>query len=374
MQWFKRNRPLVRHISILMASITVGSVLYVLLVHISGILTIHNFNSNLPGQVQFLLLKICLPWLLLSPLATVIAIKVPLSPDRWMSPALMHLGLFLTLSLVHGLAISYTYHYFEDMAPNMRGYQAWQHTGHFLFGNSLFLIDMIIYTLFIASFNLKNFYAIAQQKQLDSAKLNQQLTQSKLEALRMQVNPHFLFNTLNVISVLVLKNANEQAGQMIERLSCFFRQTLNDNHQKMLPLERELDMIQNYLAIEQVRFGDRLKVTIKCDKEVKSMLVPNMILQPLVENAMQHGLGQKEGKGTLSIICHCDDNYLYLQIQDDGVGYNALHFDNQKSAGIGINNVKERLQQIYGNKHKFDIKGAESKGVTVSLVLPKQKA
>ncbi|WP_196137545.1 sensor histidine kinase [Aliikangiella sp. G2MR2-5] len=372
MQWLSRNKPLVKHVLILMSSITLGGIIYVLLAQLSGLLTIHEFEPHPISQISFLLLKICLPWLLLSPLVTIIALRIPLSPVKWASPALIHLGLFLLVSLAHGIAISYSYHYLEDMSPGMRGYQPWQHAGHFLFGDSLFLIDIIVYTIFISSFNLKNFYAIAQQKELDSVRLNQQLTQAKLETLQMQVNPHFLFNTLNVISVLVLKNDSEKAGQMIERLSNFFRQSLNDNHQMMVTLKHELETIQNYLAIEQVRFGEKLSIEINCDKKLESIKVPNMILQPLVENAMNHGIGQIEGLGKLTIDCNQIKDRLTLRVEDNGAGFD--YKQNKQSSGIGLTNVKARLQQIYGDDHQFEINGRAGEGVCVTLTLPLQKA
>ena len=135
-----------------------------------------------------------------------LATQFPIKPENWLKALLMHAFFLLMLSLVAGLLNSFHYHFFEDMAPGMETYQPWQHIGHFLFGDNLFLFNTIIYTILVTNFNIKNFSQIAQQKALIASQLNNQLIESQLQTLKMQINPHFLFNTLNVISVLVMKS------------------------------------------------------------------------------------------------------------------------------------------------------------------------
>ena len=169
--------------------------------------------------------------------------------------------------------------------------------------------------------------------------MSQKLTESKLRALRMQINPHFLFNTLNVISVLILKQDNDKASDMIERLSVFFRQTLDDSAGHWVTLQKELDMSSQYLEIEKLRFGERLTVIEHYDPEVMETPVPSLILQPLVENAIRHGLEEKEEPGTLQIECLRLADRVLIQVKDDGVG---CSFDKDASfrQGIGLSNVK----------------------------------
>jgi LytS/YehU family sensor histidine kinase len=255
------------------------------------------------------------------------------------------------------------------MDHDMSHYAAWQHIGHFLFGDQLFLLDMIIYILFVASFNLSNFYSLAQQKELETAKLNEQLSRTKLHALKMQVNPHFLFNTLNVIQVLVMKQETQKAAETLRRLSSFLRQTLDETDSQWVPLKSELDMVEQYLSIEQVRFGERLSVVCDFDQELMSTKVPAMLLQPLVENAMRHGLGEKQSDGTLWISTRKVAGNLMIKIQDDGVGCEPQKVL-KDGKGIGLSNVMQRLSQLYGQQHVFDIESQPGKGCTIVIELP----
>jgi len=358
-----------RHLALVMASLAIGLTIYALLSQLSGWLTMHHFEFNLFSQLRFIAIKIWLPWLILSPLLAYAAKRVPLTPNRWVAPAFIHLAMFLTLMLIHGFALSYSYHYFEEMNPSMQGYLPWQHIGHFLFGDSLVLFDLIIYLVFIASFNLKNFYLIAQQQQLDAAKLQQQLAESKLQTLRMQINPHFLFNSLNVLSVLILKQANQQAGKMLDLLCGFLRNTLVEDKAMMIPLSQELERIRQYLAIEQVRFGERLTVSIDIQGGTSTIPVPTLILQPLVENAMNHGLADIEHNAKLSIQCRLQDDKLQIEISDNGVGCDFAQLKQNKGFGIGLSNTQQRLEQIYGTNFQLELDGNTGVGTTVTLTL-----
>lgn len=251
----------------------------------------------------------------------------------------------------------------------MEQYQPWQHIGHFLFGDNLFLLNMIIYIVFIASFNLRNFYSLVQTKQLETAQLNEQLSKTKLHALKMQVNPHFLFNTLNVIQVLVMKKDTNQATETLRRLSSFLRQTLEERESQWVPLLSELEMVEQYLSIEQVRFAERLVVDCQYNEHLMAVNVPSMLLQPLVENAMRHGLGEKQEPGKLQISTQKVAGRLIIKIQDDGVGCdpeNAL----KANIGIGLSNVIERLKQLYGEEHLFTLTSQPGKGCIVTIELP----
>ena len=297
-----------------------------------------------------------------------LALRFPIRPKTWLKGLLQHALFLLILSLVTGLVISFHYHFFENMSSGMETYQPWQHIGHFLFGDNLFLFNTIIYTILVTNVNIKNFAQIADKEALIASQLNNQLVESQLQTLKMQINPHFLFNTLNVISVLVMKSEKEQATEMINRLSSFFRNSLDEKDQQWIPLQKELDHVEQYLAIEQVRFGDRISIVKNYDENADSIPVPSMLLQPLIENAMQHGLEEKEGKGKLSISCHVQEECLSIVIMDDGAGCNFD--DNNFKAGIGMNNVKSRLKQLYGTKHTLDFSSNNQGGVTVNLILP----
>ena len=327
----------IKNIAVLLISIWLGLVCYSLLSQISSWFTSHHFKMNLLAHIEFFTLRVWLPWVFLTPIVLMLALRFPIKPNDWLKGLLMHALFLLSLSLISGLLISLHYHFFENMSPGMEAYQPWQHIGHFLFGDNLFLFNTIIYTILVTNINIKNFAKIADKKVLIASQLNNQLIESQLQTLKMQINPHFLFNTLNVISVLVMKSEKQQATEMINRLSSFFRNSLDEKDHQLIPLKKELHHVEQYLAIEQVRFGDRISIVKNYDESALSILVPSMLLQPLIENAMQHGLEEKEGKGTLTISCQVQEGELSIIIMDDGAGCNfeSNHF----KQGIGLSNV-----------------------------------
>lgn len=352
-----------------MLSIAGGLCIYVAFSQLSGLLTINDYVPFALKQLEVLLIKIWLPWVLLSPLVLWISRTYPIEPENWLKQIFLHLGIFLILSLAHIAVLSYHYHFFELMAEGMERYQPWQHIGHFLFGDSFFLFNLIIYTVFIASFNLRNFYTLAQKKALETAQLNDQLSKAKLQALKMQINPHFLFNTLNVIQVLVMKKDITKATETLSLLSDFLRQTLDDSGEQWIPLKEELALIEQYLSIEQVRFGDRLAIHKNYSEDVMAISVPPMILQPLVENAVKHGLGEKQHKGTLTIQTQKVADKLVITLTDDGAGCDAEQAINDKQR-IGLSNVIQRLQHLYDKQHLFDFKSVLGRGTTIKIELP----
>jgi len=366
---FAKKRPTLKlkNILILLISIWLALAFYNSLSQISNWLTSHHFQNRYWDHLRFLTIRVWLPWLALTPIVLALATWFPVKPENWLKALLLHGVLLLSVSFFSGLAISLHYHFFEDMAPGMEDFQPWQHIGHFLFGDNIFLFNTIIYTVIVANINMKNFSKIAENEALIASQLNNQLMESQLQVLKMQINPHFLFNTLNVISVLVMKSEQDKANEMINRLSKFFRQTLDEQENHWLPLRKELDHIDQYLGIEQVRFGERLTIIKNYDVQSLSCPVPSMLLQPLVENAMQHGLGEKEGKGHLTLSSQVINDELVINIIDDGIGCN---FDDKKfSEGIGLKNVRSRLQQLYGENFVFTLSNNEQGGITALIKL-----
>lgn len=353
---------------IVLLSIWIGILIYLVLGAISGLLTVHDYNFRLGPQIMGISFAILPPWAVLTPLALWFSHKVPLKPASWVLGVFVHLLLFLLLTLLHGYALSLQYHYSGNLSPDMVGYESWQHTGHFLFLDDMFLFDALIYIFLIASQNIANFHSLAQQKELDAVRMQGQLTESRLQALLMQVNPHFLFNTLNSIAVLVRKQDTKGAGSMIEKLSAFFRYTLDTPAEQWVPLQQELEMMEQYLDIEKVRIGSRLVVTRNIPENTLGILIPMLITQPLVENAIRHGIGKKPGNCELLIEAVLVDGLLTLRIKDTGVGcnFNMLAPGN----GIGLENVKERLRQSYGSDVGLRLKGTVGEGVEVTLELP----
>jgi two-component system, LytTR family, sensor kinase len=200
-------------------------------------------------------------------------------------------------------------------------------------------------------------------------RLERHLAEARLEALQMQLQPHFLFNTLNAIASLIHVNP-EQADKMVSRLGDLLRAALNHSHLHEVTLAEELAFLEKYLDIEQVRFGDRLAVRFEIDDVVRDVLVPNLILQPLVENAIRHGISQRPGPGEIIIRAHpaADETAVAIEVCDNGVGLEASH---AAGSGVGLENTRARLDQLYGEEaFRLDLVPRREGGVRVALMIP----
>jgi two-component system, LytTR family, sensor kinase len=207
----------------------------------------------------------------------------------------------------------------------------------------------------------------ALRLELDASELRSQLVRAQLNALKMQLQPHFLFNTLNAIMVLVRQQNSRQAEEMIGRLSDLLRCVLEDVEAQEVPLYRELDYLRLYLSIEEVRFRDRLRVEISADAPLLQAAVPHMILQPIVENAIRHGIGKSSTAGRIQITACRVNDLLEIKVQDDGPG---LVVDPESSRGIGLANTRARLDQLYGEAANLAVENGAEGGARVTLVLP----
>jgi sensor histidine kinase YesM len=183
----------------------------------------------------------------------------------------------------------------------------------------------------------------------------------------MQLQPHFLFNTLGAIVVLIRQQKTAQAEAMVEKLGDLLRLTLEDVEAQEVPLWRELEFLRLYLSIEQVRFEDRLKVNIVPAAVLSDVRVPHMVLQPIVENAVRHGLGQSEEAVTIEVAASTANGSLTLVVSDDGPG---LLSQTLGHSGIGLTNTKNRLARLYGDSAHLAIEPAATRGVRVTITLP----
>jgi sensor histidine kinase YesM len=204
------------------------------------------------------------------------------------------------------------------------------------------------------------------QFQLRSSELSAQLSSAQLSALKAQLQPHFLFNTLSAITSLVRQQQTQRAEAMIGRLSDLLRLTLDDVHTQEVPLWRELEFLRLYLAIEEVRFQDRLRVRTRVDEGLADAFVPHMAFQPIVENAIRHGLGQSEQGVCIEVnVCRTGET-LVLQVMDDGPG-SPSGFEGR---GIGLANTRRRLERLYGDQAALVAENMAPRGVRVTLSLP----
>ena len=206
----------------------------------------------------------------------------------------------------------------------------------------------------------------AFELKVKASELAQQLATAQLSSLKMQLQPHFLFNTLGAIMVLIQQRKTAQAEGMVEKLGDLLRLTLDDVEAQEVPLWRELEFLRLYLSIEQVRFEDRLRVRI-VPTALADVLVPHMVLQPIVENAVRHGLGQSEEAVTIEVVATSSNGTLNLIVSDDGPG---LLSPQPGRSGIGLTNTRNRLARLYGDSAHLTIEPATGRGVRVTITLP----
>ena len=212
------------------------------------------------------------------------------------------------------------------------------------------------------------FYERLQLEREATLKQSALAQEAQLKMLRYQLNPHFLFNTLNAISTLVLDNQNRTANLAVSRLSEFLRYTLDQDPMKKVTLRQELDALNLYLGIEKLRFGDRLRLEFDVDERAESALVPSLLLQPLVENAMKYAIAPREQGGAVTVIAGIEGGGLRLAVVDDGPGLPAAAA-NANGRGVGLRNTRERLKVLYGDAHAVEVADA-SPGLRVEMRLP----
>lgn len=234
----------------------------------------------------------------------------------------------------------------------------------------IFLQNVLEDSLLIAGFVVMRFRHEIKAREEREKELQHLNTQMELVALRAQINPHFLFNALNAVNALVGANPDE-ARRVLEMLSDLLRYTLESDKQEMVRLQEELDFVRKYLAIEQARFGKRLQYRIETDETILGELIPPMLLQPLVENAVKHGISPKASGGEVCVSVMRDETGkgLVVEVRDNGVGIQPN--SHVQSTGIGLANVHSRLQKLFGEKASFEIHDSPS-GVGVRFSLPLQ--
>jgi two-component system LytT family sensor kinase len=231
-----------------------------------------------------------------------------------------------------------------------------------------FYIDLIIALLIVIAVHALLYYQNFRASELAQSSLKTQLAQAQLRALKMQLHPHFLFNTLHSISSLVLEDP-PKANRMIAQLGDFLRLTLENSDQQLISLKEETEFLRCYLEIEQVRFGDRLTVALELEPQTLSVQVPHLILQPVVENAIQHAIAPRATRGYITIEAKRLNNLVHLEVRDNGPGI-ALNNALLRTDGVGLNNVRTRLHQIYGPNFRFELMNARDGGLTVIMEIP----
>jgi hypothetical protein len=227
---------------------------------------------------------------------------------------------------------------------------------------------LILYTLILAvSYILHSKERLSWQR-TETARLNEQLSRAQLSALRRQIEPHFLFNSLNAVAGLVREGRNDAAVTMIAELSDLLRRVLEDSNRQEIPLEEEMVFVQKYLDIQKARFAERLQTRVEVPQEFLQAQVPSLILQPMVENAVKHGIARRAHGGEVRITAQRFNGMLTLSVYNDGPQL-PLNCE-ATGSGIGIANVRSRLQSLYGDGFEFKMRNLEPGGVEVSVSVP----
>jgi two-component system LytT family sensor kinase len=353
------RRPLVRFGLIFVAWTVVG------LFFTSQVL----FNSiymekRMPtGNVLFMQMSICYLWALITPLVLWLARRFRIDRDKWVKRTLFHLvvGTLLvgSMSALHYVVFITYFDRLELLTP-LRDLQY-----------VLYNLDrqVSIYWMLVLCSHALNYYQSYRKGELRASRLETQLAQSQLEALKMQVHPHFLFNTLHSISAL-LNRDTEAARRMITRLGDFLRLTLENAGTQEVTLQEEMEFLNKYLEIERIRFQDRLTTQVDVDPAVLHVRVPNLILQPIVENAMRHAIASQH-TGRIEINAFPRNGCLRIQVKDNGPGLTDDSFTNQFGKGVGLANTKARLERLYGSKHLLELANGPAGGLVVTLEVPR---
>jgi len=230
-----------------------------------------------------------------------------------------------------------------------------------------FGIEILIYGFVFGITGIIQSQIRAQRDAMQSLKLQRQLSAAHLRALQMQLEPHFLFNTLNAITTLVELGRQKEAAEMLAHLNAILKSTLQRSTPEKVPLSQELEIVENYLAIEQIRFADRLRIEIKIDPNALDGLVPCFLLQPIVENAIRHGIARCEKDGLIEASAKLDGRSLNLRVRDTG---NSARKDPQNGHGIGLRNTRERLAHFYQEGYAMTAEPLAAGGFEVAISIP----
>ena len=309
-----------------------------------------------------------LAWAPLTPAIVWLARRYSLIGATWKSSLLVHLPAFVLTSIIHSAAataITLSVKPFDEMGTSPTAF--WPRFLSRVQGS--FASDLLVYGGVVGVCYALDYYRKYREREFVATRLEAQLAQAQLDSLRMQLHPHFLFNTLNSIVGLVRDNKNTAAVSMLVGLSDLLRHALEHSARQEVELRDELSFIKLYLSIQEMRFSDRLQIKLDIDPETTKAMVPNLILQPLTENALRHGIARRADSGLLGISSAVQNGQLRLTVYDDGAGL-PDDWQLKGSAGIGLANTVARLQQLYDDDHQFDIRNREEGGVEAVILIP----
>ncbi len=289
-----------------------------------------------------------------------------LEPGRIKHWVTVHMGFALLFAVLYAVGVSWW----------VAGEKSVMHPGQILTFSYLLeklfihylVINLIMYWMVVFGYLGWHYYGRYLEREAETAHLQRELMAARLEALRMQLNPHFLFNTLHAVSALIHEDP-EAADRVVARLSELLRLSLDQTKPQEVPLRDEMAFLDRYLEIEQTRFADRLKVEKDIDGSVQDALVPYLVLQPLVENAIRHGIEPREDQGRLAIRARRTNGMLELRVEDNGNGL-ANENGEPPAEGIGLTNTRSRLRHLYGEDFRLELTAAKGGGLQACIDIP----
>ncbi len=273
--------------------------------------------------------------------------RFPLKRDRWLP--------FFALHGLLGFVVSPVYQAVRSTVCGM-DVIAWRQP----------LPDVLVYWIILTVWHANHWRRESHEEAMRSAQLERQMVEAQLLALRMQLNPHFLFNTLNAIANLLRRDL-DAAERMLIRLSELLRRALANASEPEVALDQELDFLERYVEIERLRFGDRLQYICDVPSESRQALIPNLILQPLVENAIKHGIENRSADGRVEVRATRSDDSLHVEVRDNGALPQAV---DHTGMGVGLANTRTRLETMYGTRQCLEFKLQPGGGCVVSFAIP----
>ena len=305
-------------------------------------------------------------WGIFCPFIITLAQKHPKNSSGWLAKVKFHIPVGILISLVYSAIYSYLRYAIGELVEEEF---LWSFSKNFM--NRLYYIQIpvMMYCSIVGLTYAVNYYQQFRDEALKAAEIQQKLAQAELLVLKKQLHPHFLFNTLHAISALMHKDI-EAADKMIARLSHLLRATLENTGVQEVTLKQEMEILQLYLEIEQIRFQDRLEVSIQIDPAIYDQKVPNLILQPIVENAIRYGVAQFTKPGKISVAANQVNGHIELKVSDNGKGMSSTQEADIKE-GIGLSNTRMRLKQLYGEKGQLILNNiGHNQGLEVKILIP----
>ena len=317
------------------------------------------------------------PYALMTPFVFFLACRYPVRREGWFSRSLLHVVGGSIFSVLHVVMTGLTpYAYWDSGTKRWVSAVFDPQTHHFAVQwymlKNLFLANyvndfMFTYVTILLVASAVSYYQQLRDRELRATQLEAQLAKAHLQSLKSQLQPHFLFNTLHSISALMLTNTRA-ADRMMSRLSELLRMSLDNGGGQLTSLSRELDFVNGYLEIEKVRFEERLEVVLDVSPETLDAQVPHSLLQPLVENAVRHGVSRQTAPVTIQVTARKEDRTLRLLVKDDGPG--LVPGGEERKGGLGLKATRERLETLYGSAQRMEVRNAPEGGVEVAIRIP----